>query len=64
MCTQRGNDRRDGGGAGLVIVVTIALSSLLHVGAQTVPPNSIRERDVVVRMRDGVQLRADVLRPS
>lgn len=64
MCKQRGNPRRWGGVARLVTVLTIALPGLLDVGAQTPPPDSIRERDVVVRMRDGVQLRADVLRPS
>ncbi len=45
-------------------LLLIAVLPLLTVEAQTPQPTAIIERDVVVPMRDGVQLRADILRPS
>jgi putative CocE/NonD family hydrolase len=45
-------------------LLTISLPSLLKVDAQAPQPTSIHEQDVAVPMRDGVNLRADVLRPS
>ena len=45
-------------------LLTIALLSLMKADAQAPPTTSIRELDVAISMRDGVQLRADILRPS
>jgi uncharacterized protein len=45
-------------------LLMLALLGLLKLDAQAPQPTSIREQDVAIRMRDGVHLRADVLRPS
>jgi putative CocE/NonD family hydrolase len=43
-------------------LLMIAIQNLSTVAAQA--PSSIHEQDVAVAMRDGVRLRADILRPS
>jgi putative CocE/NonD family hydrolase len=45
-------------------LLMLALLGLLRLDAQAPQPTSIREQDVAIRMRDGVHLRADILRPS
>jgi uncharacterized protein len=46
-------------------LLVIALQGTSKAAAQPTPsPTSVHEQDVVVPMRDGVRLRADILRPS
>src|SRR5687768_9592163 len=45
-------------------LLMLALLGLLRLDAQAPQPAPIREQDVAIRMRDGVHLRADILRPS
>jgi uncharacterized protein len=53
-------------GPAKVVVAALAFVSLAPIGAgrQSATAGTIHERDVAVPMRDGVVLRADVLRPS
>jgi putative CocE/NonD family hydrolase len=52
-------------GPGVLLVMTLALAQdgVLFIGAQVSQATYIREANVDVPMRDGVRLRADILRP-
>src|SRR5215213_8822014 len=56
--------RRLTGAAITATVVSIAGSTHLSVRTQAPQSTSIHEEEVAVPMRDGVTLRADILRPS